>query len=203
MIKSLVISNSRCFIEKLINEDINISINGITNNEDTACQILNKKNLDIIFLDKAISDNFSNDFFKIYKEELIVLSDTDLSNINQIVNSFCFNYSLKDRRDIIIRELKYLGYNFKYSGSQYLTDAILYGYLNKEAGLDNLQGYLYPIIAKSYDKSIQNVKNSIMKATEHMYYDCDVNRLKTYFSLPEDIRPSIKEIISTFLRKIG
>lgn len=85
------------FIENLINQDIDVSINGIANSEVSAIRILDRKSLDIIS--------------------------------------------------------------------------------------DNLQGCVYPIVSKIYSKSIQNVKNSILKATDHMYYDCDINRLKTYFGL--------------------
>lgn len=203
LIKSLIVSDSRSFVESLINQDIDVSINGIANSETSATQILDRKSLDIIFLDKGLVSNFSDAFLDEYNDKIIVISQKDLININKILTPLCVKFAAENKKEQIRTELKYLGYSFKYSGSQYLTDAILQVYLNQDIISDNLQGCVYPIVSKIYSKSVQNIKNSILKATDHMYYDCDINRLKTYFGFNEDTRPSIKEVIFAVLSKVS
>ena len=68
--------------------------------------------------------------------------------------------------------------------------------------VDNLQTHIYPIIAKKYNKTIYNVKSSINKATECMYYECDAERLEKYFQFDEDTKPTIKQVVFTVINKI-
>jgi len=62
--------------------------------------------------------------------------------------------------------LEKLGYNWKYKGTNYLLEAIIYIYKNNNLDLlDNLEKNVYKYISCRYNKSINNVKTNIIKAT--------------------------------------
>lgn len=108
--------------------------------------------------------------------------------------------SLKKSR--IINELKKIGYNVNYKGTLYLVNTILELYLNKDIYADNLERTIYPIVAKMFNKTPHNIKCNINNATESMYYNCDANTLKEYFSFFDDRKPTTKTVIYTVLNKI-
>ncbi|MDE5830641.1 MAG: sporulation initiation factor Spo0A C-terminal domain-containing protein, partial [Clostridia bacterium] len=103
----------------------------------------------------------------------------------------------------VVNELEYVGYKFKYKGTHYLVDTILHMYDKQNSMVDNLQSNIYPIIAKKYDKSIHNIKSSINKATECMYYECDARKLKDYFKFTDDTKPTVKQVVFTVINKIS
>ena len=74
--------------------------------------------------------------------------------------------------------------------------------LTKSSTSDNLQGQIYPIIAKAHKRTPQNIKNSIINATEYMYRECNAERLRKYFSFSNDAKPSVKQVIFTITNKI-
>ena len=37
----------------------------------------------------------------------------------------------------------------------------------------------------------------------HMYYNCEIDKLKEYFNLDIDTKPKIKTVIDTIVRKIA
>ena len=81
----------------------------------------------------------------------------------------------------IYNEIIYLKYNITHKGTKYLIKAIEYIALNPEKNIDNLEKCVYPVIATYYKDTIHNVKCSINRATNNMYYECDGNKLKQYF----------------------
>ena len=70
-------------------------------------------------------------------------------NGNQVVNK-------------IINELFYLNYDISQRGTQYLVSTIEYICLNNDY-INNLEKYVYPIIAKFYNATPNNVKCRIHK----------------------------------------
>ena len=112
------------------------------------------------------------------------------------------NSKLSEKKHQIIKELKSIGYNPKYKGFKYLVDSILLSYIYQDEMINNLQGIIYPIISKKYNISVQNIKNNIINATSNMYYECDIEKLKAYFSFYDDIKPTVKEVISTVVNKL-
>ena len=108
------------------------------------------------------------------------------------------NYALLDK---INKELEYIGYNASYNGTKYIAESIAILYNNYDNG-EILSKDVYPIIAKKYNKSINNIKCNIAKATTSMYYDCDINRLKQYFKFYSDYKPKPKNVIYTILNKL-
>ncbi len=123
----------------------------------------------------------------------------DLNDTSSIIKY----YTLDNKREEITRELRSLGYNLKYKGTQYLIDTILEISENKDARKASLQTDFYPIIAKRYHKSVQNVKNCIKTATNSMYIECNIDVLKRYFNLYDDIKPTVRQVIFTVLDNIA
>lgn len=67
----------------------------------------------------------------------------------------------------IYNRLSKLGYNFKYKGTHYIYEAILYIYESNNFDLlDNLEQNVYKYVAYKYKKSINNIKTNIIKATK-------------------------------------
>ena len=67
----------------------------------------------------------------------------------------------------------------------------------------NLNKYVYPLIAKRYNQSANNIKISVIRATEYMYFSCQEEKLLEYFCLNTVNKPNIKTVINTILLKIA
>ena len=102
----------------------------------------------------------------------------------------------------ITQTLQYLGYSLKHQGTYYLSDAIWEIYQSSDPLFFNLIKGIYPIIAKKYNKTVNNVKSSINKSTENMYYECDVEKLKDFFHFCYDTKPTVKIVIFAVLNKL-
>lgn len=211
MLNALVISKNVGFIQKLLCEidkhNLNIRLSNLSTNKFETFEILNFKNPDVILLDSKLGNEFSKSFLKNYKKPVITLGYRDgyklltLSTVKEL-KELIESHDLDVRREKVKRELHYIGYNFKYKGTQYLLDTILQMYINQNNLVDNLQSTVYPLIAEKYQKTIHNVKSSINKATECMYYECDSIKLEKYFQFSDDSKPTVKEVVFTIINKI-
>lgn len=113
------------------------------------------------------------------------------------------NDMIKKFKENVIEELLYLRYNFKYNGTNYIMESIIFIIeSNNKNLLDNLERNVYKVIAKNHCTSIYNIKNNISKSTNNMYIDCESDRLVRYFSLSSDIKPTPKMVISAIVNKI-
>ena len=121
--------------------------------------------------------------------------------LDKIVNLIT-HIDIDIKKNKIIDELSSIGYQFKYQGTHYLVDTILYVGKNKNNLVENLQTKVYPVIAEKYHKSPWNIKSSINKATECMYYECDSTKLENYFKFHDDTKPTVKEVIFTVINRI-
>lgn len=101
-------------------------------------------------------------------------------------------------------ELTYIGYNPSHIGTQYIKECILEIYeSNNPELIRNLENYVYKKIACIHNKSFQNVKSNIIKATNFMYVESDITLLQNYFHFSDNKRkPTPKMVISTILNKI-
>lgn len=93
-------------------------------------------------------------------------------------------------------ELKKLKYNFSYIGTIYIYETILFIYsksLNKKIKLEK---QVYPILAKKYNTTVNNIKTNIINATHEMYYDCKDEVLNKYLGHCDNEKPTPKEVIS-------
>lgn len=127
--------------------------------------------------------------------------ETIYSKIQLLADRIEYEGSEKNIREQIIRELSTIGYNFKYKGTLYILETIMYIYQNKEKSLlDNLEKYTYKVIACKNKKNVQNIKTSIIKATDLAYLYQDKEVIKKYFSF--DVKPTPKVVIATILNKL-
>ncbi len=140
--------------------------------------------INVIFIDKKIDDNAIN-------KDLNLINNTLLPTINT-----------KLIKQKIEEQLMALGYNFKYKGTKYLIDCILFVYeKNNIELLDNLEQNVYKYIAIKNNSSITNIKTTITKSTNYTYTYQDKNIFIQYFSL--DIKITPKLVISTILSKLN
>lgn len=131
------------------------------------------------------------------------LSMEDIKNrIMQLVE---YKEDIRKAEDIderILNELLFLNYNISLKGTKYLIDTIKYVYYDRYS-IDNLEKFVYPSVAQKYNEKLCNIKCRIGKATMLMYYNCEIEKLKEYFNLDIDIKPKIKTVMDTIVRKIS
>ncbi len=114
------------------------------------------------------------------------------NEIERIVRNIHFKKNKENIREFISEELERLGYNWKYKGTNYLLEAIIYIYKNNNLDLlDNLEKNVYKYISCRYNKSINNVKTNIIKATNY------IDKGKWYIE-----KPTPKTVISNILNKL-
>lgn len=99
----------------------------------------------------------------IYKNKKIEFIDNKIKNL---VEDIVLSKELKFIKEKIIKSLLSLGYNFKYKGTQYLYQTILYIYEQNNMDLiENLESNVYKYIAYKYEKTILNIKTNIINST--------------------------------------
>lgn len=125
---------------------------------------------------------------KIRDEETIYNCIDKVCNMSYIVKKIneLVEIKEKDKRNnrienIIIKELKNIGYNFTHKGTKYLIDAIKYIYNRKIEDELNLKRDVYPIISQKYNKPIHCIKGDIIKATNYMDKVCNLEKRKNIF----------------------
>lgn len=123
-----------------------------------------------------------------------------VNSINELILTKSFNGKIRNR---ISTELCSIGYLLAHNGTQYLIDIIEMAYFRGEYVTNNLSKYAYPIIANRYLQSVNNIKTSIIRATEAMYFNCYEETLLNYFNLNTISKPNIKTIVGTILLKIS
>ncbi len=104
----------------------------------------------------------------------------------------------------IYSELVHIGYNPSHIGTQYIKECILEIYSNSNnTYTQNLENFIYKKIAFSHNKSLKNVKTNIVKATDYMYTEADMSKIKDYFCFNDiNKKPTPKVVISTILNKL-
>ena len=128
--------------------------------------------------------------------------DEIIQNIEKIVSVKNNTIITKQRRNKIISELLYLGYDISHKGTRYLVDAIEITFESMDKDMSNLQKQIYPIIANKYDETVHNVKCSITRETKHMYLSCNMYKMQKYFMYAEDAKPKVKTVINTVVNKL-
>lgn len=223
MVDILLIDEDVNYIKSLINElsdynkNIRISacITAILEMENN----IDKYNFDIILLESDWLSDFQKYLSK-YKNSLIlslskkcidaeklnipfIYKKDTIENINSKIIEVIKNKMNEQLiRKVIKEELKYLGYNPKYYGTEYLIEAIYILYTNGIDGDDNLKKVVYPVIAKKYNKTIQNIKCNIINSTNIMVCECEENKLLEYLEFFDYSKPGPKKIIDAVLNHI-
>lgn len=163
-----------------------------------------EKSIIILFNNSEFQGMLNNHYIYSY-----VKKDKDykllLENLEEIANSLSL-ISIKQNTSTLLplikNELEYIGYNLSYIGTKYLAECIYLAYTNINS-LNCLSKKVYPIIAKKYNKPIDNIKCNISIATNAMFYDCSEKRLISYFNLCTISKPKPKQVIYTIINKLN
>lgn len=232
MLNILIASNDIVYVKNImhyINDShSDMCILDITTSKDETLERLkNSKNIDVVILDLTkIENDFKELLDYIHKKiPIFILCNEKTKNeikksnnleidykfisknsdlellINDVKENICCSQRNKIRK-VISKELTYVGYSLSHTGTQYLIESIELQYLNGCTMIKNLNKDVYPIIASQHNKTINNIKSNIIRATESMYYSCDEKRLIKYFNLNIARKPHVKSIINTILIKL-
>ena len=150
---------------------------------------------DFIFNDEIVNNDV------VYKVLPKILSMQEIcSEIEKLVEEKVKEKELNSLKLRIINELTNLGYEISHKGTIYLIDII---YTSYEKGIvENLTKEIYPVIAKKYNQSINNIKSNVIRATEAMYYNCEEKKFKEYFRFFDIKKPTIKIVVSTIVSRL-
>lgn len=175
--------------------------------------LMDTKKSVIVLLDEKSESQKSNYFLKNRSINYIVKSNSimeDVNNINPLFISkntiqFCKlseNEKLKVLKKIT-KELNTLGYNLELLGSKYLVEIIYILYVAIDYYNYNFEKDIYPIIAKKYGKSVNNIKTNIKNANEIMYFDNEEKKIMNYLETQRKTKPHTKQIVKAVLKKIS
>ena len=128
--------------------------------------------------------------------------DKLITLVNEFIDTKLENVNINILKRKINIELIKLHYNPSHNGTRYLAEAILQIYLNGEDKA-NLSRYIYPIIARKYHTTINNIKCDILKATDYSFFECESKLYQSYFNLSNMQKPNTKTIMFTILNKIN
>ena len=211
MVKAIVVTDNISFLKNLVKEinscHLDMKIVGVATNGLELQRILGSVKIDIFFLDKGLgltlSDSIWSQYQKFivdlaYVEDSVLFDEIVLKRLKVLINLRDFTR----KRLKVVRELEFIGYDFKYKGTHYLVDTILHMYLGQNSMTDNLKTDIYPLVSKKYNKTIYNIKTSIDNATEYMYCECDSAVVQEYFNFCEDTKPTVKQVIFAVMNKI-
>lgn len=205
-----IISN---FITLNIHSDISILL---ANDIEAAKLIFTEHNVNLIIWENDIFNlNFYknslsfipviivNDFYNynaIALKNFKYVSLDNLTDLQYLLNKYIsVSNTLDNTKQKILKELVYIGFNLKHNGTKYITETILY---IKFYYKTNTIKDVYSIIARKYKTTSNNIKSNILKSINYMYCENEFSKIKTYFSLLEDKKPTPKQIILTVLKNI-
>ena len=102
----------------------------------------------------------------------------------------------------ILNELLKLGYNKTHLGTNYIKDCIKIDLIKYHGEAENITKQIYPILSAKYKKPIFSIKNNIIKATDYMYNEGEMNKTMQYFKFDFDCKPTLKTVIKTVLENV-
>ncbi len=188
-IQALFVSKDMLSLKQLVNSTVSqcneIYVKYIANTKSEMLEILSRHYVDLLILDIRDFDFTLNELIK--KINFLIICQTELliKLVNEsyqkvqieenkiesvcnllkeiIKNNRIANCNIKNN---ILLELTNMGYNLKHIGTYYVLEAIMLIYeANSWDKLDNLQKNIYTVIAKNHNKSLNNIKTNIIKAT--------------------------------------
>lgn len=188
-IQALFVSKDMLSLKQLVNSTVSqcneIYVKYIANTKSEMLEILSRHYVDLLILDIRDFDFTLNELIK--KINFLIICQTELliKLVNEsyqkvqieenkiesvcnllkeiIKNNRIANCNIKNN---ILLELTNMGYNLKHIGTYYVLEAIMLIYkANSWDKLDNLQKNVYTVIAKNHNKSLNNIKTNIIKAT--------------------------------------
>lgn len=230
MFNMLIVSNDFKFVKRLTNNVIGstefIRISGIVSTYEEMADFMIKKDPNILVLSEDIFRRVIIELkdVSIFTHAFIVLTDDDREDdntstsilyIQKSLPSIKFNTMIKTfirvkNNDYIKRRitvmLKNLGFNMNSQGTKFLIESVFYCYVNKYQGLEeNLEGNVYPYVAKKFLTHIENVKCYIIRSINHMYSKYEktsVNRIADFFEIDYFKKPTSRIVISAIVDKL-
>lgn len=172
-----------------------INVKYIVTTVHETIEVLRKEEITLILLSSQLQDGTSFDVIKqikamnfISEPDIIMISENMHTynqsvknqpifvktqtgkNIQKTIQNYVYTRKYENEKkqikDKIISEIKNIGYNFKYIGTIYIIESILYIYMSNNLELlDNLENNVYKYVAFKYQKSLNNIKTNIVKAT--------------------------------------
>ena len=181
-----------------------------TDSFEAKCFILNNKN----YKDKVcfiISDNGNKNMFN--NNENYIIKNQNVNKVIEQINTMLIDKQIKENvkqneeenivRKKIKKELNGIGYNYELLGTTYIEETIYILYTLKYYSGDNFEKDIYPIVAKKYGKNVHNIKCNIRNATDIMYLENKIEKLKEYFQKENLNNFKSKKIIKKVLEKIN
>lgn len=188
--------------------------------------ILIDDNLPDLTINEVLRFLEDNDL-KCYKNKILIISTKENDKIINDKNKYVYGYIhqpytyndlysnlnmmtkydlKKDKiyiKNIIHNQLIKINYNYSLLGTKYLEECILEIYRkNLKDKKYILQTDLFPNIAYKYNTTIHNIKCSINRATEDMYFNCPIELLKKFLGYNIQEKPKLKLIIYTIINNI-
>ena len=224
MINILIIEKDINYCNKIINilnNNINLKFCIFLSFNKEVKKLMNEIKFTMVFIDDDLLTIHSN-LLDNYKTHILIMTSNNTNNvfktnytyinknninkeISSIILKILNSSNIKEHNLMleIKKELNFLGYNPKYYGTQYISEAIYIlinnGFYNDK---DNLEKYVYPAIAKKHNKSINTIKCNIINATDIMICECEEKRLKKYLGYYDFSKPGPKKIIESIISKI-
>ena len=159
---------------------------------ETCSEILKYRVHKICMLDKYMPPNHK--YIGVSKKSKRALYD----NLAKILLAHSENsFNIRER---VVKELKYLGYNFSLIGTKYLEDAINLIYL-KNCDC-NLEREVYAQLSKTYKKTGHNIKVNIQNSTNSMIESYGYDNVLEYLGIDSFYGVGTKAIIYAILNKI-
>lgn len=188
MCKLIIYCNDLELISKYINNVFsklsNVKLVGIATSKEILASLIESSEPDIIFLSEnnkeiylSISKKVKNKIvlcknsekYNNSKYTLYINPNTNFESIIKYMQKFIsetnLNITHNKIHDILIKQ----NFDFKLNGTNYLLHAIIYSYINKNNYLfENLEGKIFPHIAKKFNTTNSNVKWSIIRSINNM-----------------------------------
>ncbi len=217
MYNTVIFSNNLEFVKKYNNifsiylNDINIV--GIASNKEELIYLDQKRFIDLVILNcKDFLNEDIKSFLNSIKKVIVVCKGninfrsneniTFISEKHAITNNInklqvFLNHPIESKTKVKIRKiLESLNFNFKLKGTNYLLEAILYSYINKNDYLyENLEKNIYSHLSEKHNVSISVIKHSIIRSINNT----NSNKLKSFLNNLDKItsKAVITEIVNS------
>ncbi len=218
MYKAIIYSNNLEIIKKtcncLFSKSNNIKLIGIFDNIKEFNKALSSykinmvvlsemdfKNSQIQYLLKDIENKIvfctQNANIRNSKYMLNLPLQSDNSYIYEQFQKFILKLCNRTTRKKVYKVLEKLNFDFKLNGTNYLLEAIVYSYMNKDKYLfENLKQEIYPYVAKIYNVKPDNVKWAIIRSINSVKINSNFKNFCSQFCDKITTKTLISEIVN-------
>lgn len=171
-----ILTNGNDALDIIKNNSVDLILLDLNMPDINGIDIIEKiKKMNLLKIPKVIVISGEVDYIYCVKNEIIISDiiekNSNFETIKTKLENAIDNLELINKetftRKMIMDELINLGYSFKYKGTHYLFDSIMYVYMSNNFDLlDNIEKNVYVHIATKYKKSVNNIKTNIIKSTK-------------------------------------